>query len=139
MLLLLLPPLLLKLSQCFCIADHTLNSSNYRMEGGGMYLGVWMSVRVCVSAVWVCVLWCGFIQCVLLNIKSTYLFWTMLMLSCVCYFNSHYFYQTETQFLSPANRSSRHSSSSFITNSATVWPNDTKHSVYVQHLTRNEK
>lgn len=52
MLLLLLPPLLLKLSQCFCIADHTLNSSNYRMEGGGMYLGIWMSVRVCVC-VWV--------------------------------------------------------------------------------------
>lgn len=65
MLLLLLPLLLLllKLSQCFCTADHTQNSSNYRMEGGGMYLGVWMSVRVFVCE-------CRLSMCTLMWIHS---------------------------------------------------------------------
>lgn len=57
--------------------------------------------------------------------------WSRLRL-CVWYFFSHYYNNIE--FLSPAILPAYTAE-----RPATVYPNDTKHLVYVQHLTRNEK
>lgn len=83
--------LMLRLSQCFYDADHSLKLSNYRVEGGGMY-----SIVACVW-VFLC-LWNSF--CMPHNIKST-LF--ELRLCHHAYVTSFRIITNNTESLSPAN------------------------------------
>lgn len=112
---------MLRLSQCcFYDANLSLKLSNYREEGGGMYsIG-----RMCV---------CAFVSvssfCMPHNIKST-LFELRLC---------HHAYVTSSRIIPTALSLFLLPIFQHNVVPATVHPNDTKRSVYVQHLTRNEK